>query len=927
MYRAQRLDRTASPTRAIECLDSVLEVWPGLNGLAKRRSIYPDSLVKMAFFGLDKRPELYHRHWQRVIEPIMTPERAADLGHFDDTIMAHVGYLSDSGKAKEADRFAARVLELLASLKKPVKSYAANNLISSLPRMRQQLVYKLSGGQQIPFEVPKPFPPELAGFELKHIRLPTGPWNCRLEGKTGTNLLQRTEGRSFLVGDRILTVSCFRARVGAAVYVVVSQTPFDGPTTLVGATTVNFQLDKPWHPRLTAVGEDIYVTLLGGGMIRFRQGQAKAWTEKEGFPGFAVNKLVTIEGKVYLGTSSFRNAQSPGSLIEFDPEAETFNIICSSQEVEKKSLLTGQFPYGVRDLLPDLGRRSLWMVIEGAKEIRGLWRYDLKEKTFERSRQLGKRVPEWVRQGDGDALLLGPDRSVRRGKYVTWRFDPNTGQVSTIGPGVGNMLLGNAHIGTSTASFSMPTLLLPGAQAKVLLRYDATGRKLRVKCIGRSGDTVAFSGSRGVFSWLLRPRREDATPGEDGWWPASKGYDPNMSRLRAWSRKGLGLRIFQEETQGKNYAQVNRMAVAFARRAIALGPLSPQAYCAVDSLLWDGRNYDEQIAAASAWIKAFPDGPTLYFDRALGHFAAKRYEQALADIDKVIAGYTFRLPYLTMRGNILMAAGRLRQAIESYTRVIDAFPTYWPAWQGRALCYLMMGEYQRATADLDAIHDLRQGRISDGGLSKGGESLAYVHTGDFGKADIWSDNRSSSAWIYIYVTALLRNQDPLAALRAYDAMTYDWRGQEKKGGNCLKSALADLERGTWPAPIVRFYEGKLTAKECLAASARAIGRNPDEARQRQRHEAAALIGLWYWRQNQRDNARPLFEEIVATAKATVKGARPATGPGRTYVDYGLTAYTSYRIAAVHLGLLSGDQLTADDLFPAARIPGYPRPVP
>ncbi len=118
--------------------------------------------------------------------------------------------------------------------------------------------------------------------------------------------------------------------------------------------------------------DTVYVSTLGGGLIRFQAGTTRTWTEKDGLPSNTIGAVACLKGKVYLG---FTKASS-GGLVEMDPDKGTFTTLASSRAQVAKSKLDGGKNYDVGALMPDPARDCVWLFVKCEVDGRsGLWSY------------------------------------------------------------------------------------------------------------------------------------------------------------------------------------------------------------------------------------------------------------------------------------------------------------------------------------------------------------------------------------------------------------------------------------------------------------------------------------------------------------------------------------------------------------------------
>ena len=82
------------------------------------------------------------------------------------------------------------------------------------------------------------------------------------------------------------------------------------------------------------------------------------------------------------------------------------------------------------------------------------------------------------------------------------------------------------------------------------------------------------------------------------------------------------------------------------------------------------------------------------------------------------------------QGVELMAASRLKEAVSTFTDIINKQPGFAEAWNKRATLYFMLGEYPLSLKDCDEV--LKRNRNHFGALS--GYAQIYAELGDFKRA-------------------------------------------------------------------------------------------------------------------------------------------------------------------------------------------------
>ena len=80
-----------------------------------------------------------------------------------------------------------------------------------------------------------------------------------------------------------------------------------------------------------------------------------------------------------------------------------------------------------------------------------------------------------------------------------------------------------------------------------------------------------------------------------------------------------------------------------------------------------------------------------------------KYEEALAELDPILAKNAYDLPYLSLRAKVLYKLKQFDKAIIDYTQLINLAPEDLEHIADRGLCYHMNGESDLALADFDSV--------------------------------------------------------------------------------------------------------------------------------------------------------------------------------------------------------------------------------
>lgn len=229
------------------------------------------------------------------------------------------------------------------------------------------------------------------------------------------------------------------------------------------------------------------------------------------------------------------------------------------------------------------------------------------------------------------------------------------------------------------------------------------------------------------------------------------------------------------------------------------------------------------------------------------------------------------------RGNGYKAIGEYDRAIQDFTQAIQLNPEYALAFYNRANAYDSIGEYERAIQDYNQAIRLRPNDAS-AYYAFYGRGYAFNAKGDYDHAvddfnqAIRLHPDDANAFIVRGVANFLRQNiahavtdfergSELNPSMAYDLLWLHFArkrlGQDDAKDFAKRSAKADLTR--WPAPILKFYTGKLTAAQLIAAADESD--DPDQQKSR-RCEVNFFAGEQALLRHRDDTAKSLLQAAL-----------------------------------------------------------------
>jgi tetratricopeptide (TPR) repeat protein len=284
-------------------------------------------------------------------------------------------------------------------------------------------------------------------------------------------------------------------------------------------------------------------------------------------------------------------------------------------------------------------------------------------------------------------------------------------------------------------------------------------------------------------------------------------------------------------------------AIADYTQAIQLDPKYVFAYNNRGNANSAKGHYDQAIADYTEAIKLDPSkggSPVIgggYYDRGLAYYNKGDYDHAIADYTQAIQldpKYVFAY---NNRGNAYKAKGDFDHAITDYTEAVKLDPKYAVAYDSRGFTYNAKGDYDHAMADYTEAIRLNPKYE----WAYFGRGIANLYAGALPKA-----------------LADLDQSSELDPKFAYAALWLDVVDKRSNLTSRLAEATKQIDMTKWPAPVIRFYLGQLTADAVLAAAD-----DPDaKTKESQTCEANFFIGELVLQQSNKDEATRLFRHSV-----------------------------------------------------------------
>lgn len=135
----------------------------------------------------------------------------------------------------------------------------------------------------------------------------------------------------------------------------------------------------------------VYATLNEGlGIFPVSEKKARIITPAQGLPSTNIRAITAFDGRLYMsaGLNIYLRLRDKCGLISFDPEKETFEMMCSTARLNSKNQLDGLPVYMVRAIVGDKKRKCLWFdvlerdVPNGTSSRSGVWQYSFEAEKF-----------------------------------------------------------------------------------------------------------------------------------------------------------------------------------------------------------------------------------------------------------------------------------------------------------------------------------------------------------------------------------------------------------------------------------------------------------------------------------------------------------------------------------------------------------------
>lgn len=384
---------------------------------------------------------------------------------------------------------------------------------------------------------------------------------------------------------------------------------------------------------------------------------------------------------------------------------------------------------------------------------------------------------------------------------------------------------------------------------------------------------VSFAG--GKFTATANADESDYGPD----WPICRNLDLDpKTEIMACTRLLQSGKLTQQHTswsynnRGTAWVDLQRLdlAVSDFSKAMEIDPSNFAPHYNMAGLYFDSRRYDTALAEMDRAIELKPDGDYLYefkgrvldklgkrddaivtYSKALelnplneralvrrniAYYYTGQFELALRDISVLIDHWPMRPEYWASRGQYYAAQSQHDKAIADFNKSLALAPDYLEVYPDRATSYFALGKYALARADCefaiarDPSLTVCTGYIARSLMLEGKTEAAIGRLSEMASvADVPAAARdplvllSRGALRYSQGAYGAANEDFASAI-AQDPMSpygYLWKYLAgRRLGVDDKQALAELvrQRDIWPAPVIRYVLGEISAQDMLAST-------------------------------------------------------------------------------------------------------------
>lgn len=353
------LDPGSAQARARQFLDRFLRDYPYDHAVRRQDDDYwfPSLRVTSAVLDL---PDLQQvEHYERaILEPILAARDGVRLCSWDNLLLHWLNTLDQNGRRAEAHARAQLALNLIP----PELRVRGSGMVASLRPRLSQIRDRVAPRQHW-------LTGEWAGWELTQLASNAPP-----KAEMVAALFQP---------GRLLALWVREEDTNHAVLRLTAQPLTGGPLHTLGEAAIQ-AVGRTIHFRravaLATEGTLVCVGTGAGGLVVFRDGHARLFTDTNGLPANDVRAVACLGGQIYLGF--------PEGLASLDPRSGRVTELAARRSTERRNPFDGQHCW-VQSFLADPDRQCVWMSFSSGNgdrkaPLHGLWKYTPKSRSFEK---------------------------------------------------------------------------------------------------------------------------------------------------------------------------------------------------------------------------------------------------------------------------------------------------------------------------------------------------------------------------------------------------------------------------------------------------------------------------------------------------------------------------------------------------------------
>ena len=203
------------------------------------------------------------------------------------------------------------------------------------------------------------------------------------------------------------------------------------------------------------------------------------------------------------------------------------------------------------------------------------------------------------------------------------------------------------------------------------------------------------------------------------WYGLENEYNLNLRKIaqddksgknQQDSKKEQAPKSLSEEDKKANVAERHAKAIDALTKAIDLNRKAYESYLKRGAYWGMVGEHDKAITDNSMAIQLDPNQPAPYYSRGVARVSRGDYKQAIGDFDKVLQVNSELPAAYYFRGVARAESNEFDLALKDLERAIRMEPQFIDAYRVRAKVYELLGQQNKADADLEKVKSLQQKR-------------------------------------------------------------------------------------------------------------------------------------------------------------------------------------------------------------------------